>query len=111
MDTLPFRPIELAALDIARNIPRRWSVIAYRDLFGHIMIETCWGRIGAKGRTLVHSFRDEEQAFRYVRALLARRGTAHRRMGIAYSGLPERECFSLLNSNERDTTRSGRLAL
>lgn len=84
MDTLPFTPVELVAIDAARNIRRRWRVAAYRDLFGRVMIETGWGRIGGRGRDLVRSFADEAEALRYVRALLARRGTATRRIGVGY---------------------------
>lgn len=84
MDTLPFTPIELVAIDAARNIRRRWRIAAYRDLFGQVMIETGWGRIGGRGRDLVRSFGNEGEALRYVRALLARRGTATRRIGTAY---------------------------
>lgn len=91
MDSLPVRPVELVAVERARNVQRRWSVVAYRDLFGHIMIETGWGRIGAKGRRLVRSFADEADALRYVRRLLARRGTAQRRIGTRYERIPDRE--------------------
>lgn len=84
MDTLPFTPVELVAIDAARNIRRRWRVAAYRDLFGRVMIETGWGRIGGQGRSLVRSFADEGDALRYVCALLARRGTATRRIGTGY---------------------------
>lgn len=84
MDTLPFIPLELVAIDAARNIRRRWRVAAYRDLFGRVMIETGWGRIGGQGRELVRSFADECEALRYVRALLARRRTATRRIGVGY---------------------------
>lgn len=84
MDTLPFTPVELVAIDAARNIRRRWRVAAYRDLFGRVMIETGWGRIGGQGRSLVRSFADDGDALRYVRALLARRGTATRRIGTGY---------------------------
>jgi predicted DNA-binding WGR domain protein len=90
MDALPFQPVELAAVDAARNLRRRWSVVAYRDLFGQVLVETCWGRIGSRGRTLVHSFSDDQQALRYVRTLLARRGTAQRRIGASYLRLPDR---------------------
>ena len=84
MDTLPFTPLELVAIDPGRNIRRRWRVAAYRDLFGRVMIETGWGRIGGRGRDLVRSFADEGEALRYVRALLARRGRSTRRIGVAY---------------------------
>ncbi len=89
MDDLPFTPIELVAIEPARNTRRRWRVAAYRDLFGQVMIETGWGRIGAKGRELVHSFADEDAAQAYVRRLLARRRRAPRRIGAAYHPLAD----------------------
>ncbi|MEH3158286.1 MAG: hypothetical protein PGN08_04730 [Sphingomonas taxi] len=49
MDELPFTPVELVAVDAARNIRRRWRVAACRDLFGHVLVETGWGRIGGRG--------------------------------------------------------------
>ena len=84
MDELPFTPIDLAAIDAARNVRRRWRVAAYRDLFGQVVIETCWGRIGTRGRAQVRSFADEGAACAYVRGQLARRGRAVRRIGVAY---------------------------
>lgn len=84
MDALPFEPVELRAIDAARNIQRRWCVIAHRDLFGHVMVETGWGRIGARGRSLVRSFADETEARRYIRALLARRASTRVRLGVDY---------------------------
>ena len=84
MHALPFAPVELIALDPARNVRRRWRMVAYRDLFGTLVVETGWGRIGARGRMLSRCFADEAAALRYVRALLARRGTARRRIGTGY---------------------------
>lgn len=96
MDTLPFTPLELVAIDTARNIRRCWRVAAYHDLFGQVMIETRWGRIGGRGRKLVRSFVDEAEALRYVRALLARRGTATRRIGVGYLPInPPRRCVDM----------------
>lgn len=57
MDALPYDPVEL----VARG-----------------------GRIGAPGRTLTRSFAGEGEALRYVRALLARRARAVRRIGVGY---------------------------
>lgn len=84
MDTLPLEPIDLTAVDPTRNIHRRWSLVAMRDLFGEILVETSWGRIGARGRQLTKCFPDETTALRYARALLARRRTAQRRLGVGY---------------------------
>lgn len=84
MDALPFLPVELVAVDEPRGIRRRWRVAASRDLFGHVVVETRWGRIGAGGRVLVRSFADDAAAARYVRTLLSRRRSAPRRIGVAY---------------------------
>lgn len=51
-------PIELVALDPARNIWRRYSITASFDLFGMIVVETRWGRIGASGQAQRHAFSD-----------------------------------------------------
>lgn len=84
MDMLPLDPIDLVAVDSARGIRRRWSLTAARDLFGQVVVETEWGRIGRRGRRPVKSFADDDMALRYIRALLARRGTAERRLGVGY---------------------------
>lgn len=85
---LPFTPVELVAIDPARNCFRRWRVAASRDLFGRLVIETHWGRIGARGQVRCVSFADEGAALRHVRALLARRAGAVRRIGTAYVPRP-----------------------
>lgn len=88
METLPFEPLELVAIDPARNIRRSWQVMAAHDLFGRILVETRWGRIGSRGQRRVHSFCDEGEALRYVGTLLARRATAKRRLGVGYMRRP-----------------------
>ena len=84
MDQLPFTPVELVAINAQRNMRRRWRIAACRDLFGHVTIETGWGRIGGQGRRLLRSFATDADALRYVRTLLARRRGAARRIGTAY---------------------------
>lgn len=85
MDMLPLEPIDLVAVDPTRNIHRRWSLVATRDLFGEILIETSWGRIGSRGQQLTKRFPDEAAALRYARVLLARRHSAQRRLGVGYA--------------------------
>lgn len=102
MDELPFTPIDLVAIDDARNVRRRWQVAAYRDLFGQVMIETRWGRIGTQARALVRSFADEAAARTYVRGLLARRGRAVRRIGVAYRpAVPTRRHVDISTKSDR----------
>lgn len=81
--TLP-DPIELVALDPSRNIRRRYSISASLDLFGMIIVETCWGRIGACGQAQRHAFADRAAAERHIATTLRRRGTAEDRIGVAY---------------------------
>lgn len=76
--------IELVAFDPARNIRRRYSIIVGLDLFGMIVVEACWGRIGARGQTQQYAFPDRAAAERHIAATLRRRGTAERRIGVAY---------------------------
>jgi predicted DNA-binding WGR domain protein len=83
-DTLPYAAIELVARNPARGVYRRWRLQAARDLFGRVTVQTAWGRIGAPGRTLTRSFVAEDEALRYVRALLRRRAGAPRRLGTGY---------------------------
>lgn len=85
MDTaLPSRPIELVAIDPARNIRRRYRIAVDRDLFGSWVVETGWGRIGAAGSRMTHCFDDPAEAARFVGRSLARRASAPRRIGVAY---------------------------
>ncbi len=77
-------PVELVARDPARNIHRRYSIAASFDLFGMIVVETRWGRIGARGQAQRHAFADRAAAERHIAATLRRRGTAESRIGVAY---------------------------
>ena len=81
---LPSRPIELVAIDPARNIRRRYRIAVDRDLFGDWIVETGWGRIGAAGSRITERFDDPVEAARCVRRTLARRASAPRRIGAAY---------------------------
>ena len=65
-------PIELVALDPARNIRRRYSITASLDLFGMIVVETRWGRIGSHGQAQRHAFIDRAAADRHIAATLRR---------------------------------------
>lgn len=71
----------------ARNCFRCWRIEAGRDLFGVWMVHVRYGRIGCAGRLLVRSFAGEAAARGYVRAGLARRASAPRRIGAEYRGM------------------------
>ncbi len=74
----------LQAIDLTRKIARAYSIEASHDLFGWIVVERRWGRIGGAGRGERRAFATEGAAKSYVRSLLARRATAPRRIGVAY---------------------------
>jgi predicted DNA-binding WGR domain protein len=76
--------LELVAVDHARNINRRYSVEVSEDLFGFLVVETAWGRIGGWTAAKRVSFPDRGGADRAVAGHLRRRATAAKRIGVAY---------------------------
>ncbi|WP_081331634.1 WGR domain-containing protein [Sphingobium yanoikuyae] len=82
--TANLMPIALVALDPDRNVRRRYEIDISIDLFGVYIVETRWGRIGARGQSKRLSFADRAGAERYVGATLRRRHSAERRIGVPY---------------------------
>ena len=82
------RFIWLEAVSAERNIARRYAIEASCDLFGATIVEHSWGRIGRKGQSRKLSFADRNGADRCVAALLRRRQSSHRRIGVAYREIP-----------------------
>lgn len=74
----------LEAKDASRNIHRAYSIAFGQDLFGNWVVETTYGRIGGKGRTLVTVVDNENEALKYVRKCLRRRESAPKRLGTGY---------------------------
>ena len=62
------------AVDPTRNIAREYSVRATVDLFGRIVVEQRWGRIGCEGWGKTTSFENPEATERYIARLEACRG-------------------------------------
>ena len=76
--------LELVAVNHARNINRRYSVEVSEDLFGALIVETAWGRIGGWTAAKRVSFVDRAGADQVVIGHLRRRATAAKRIGVAY---------------------------
>jgi predicted DNA-binding WGR domain protein len=74
----------LEAKDASRNLHRAYSIAYGQDLFGNWIVETTYGRIGRKGRTIVTVVANEDEALKHVRKCLKRRESAPTRIGIAY---------------------------
>ena len=59
------------------NVARFYALMIERDLFGHVVLVRCWGRIGTRGRERVdpHSSEDEAAAaMAQIAAVKRRRG-------------------------------------
>jgi hypothetical protein len=76
--------IELQAKDAGSNRLRAWRIEAGPDLFGVWVTTVRFGRIGAADRALGYQFASETEVRSFVRTRLRRRGTAKRRIGVAY---------------------------
>jgi hypothetical protein len=76
--------IELQAKDVDANRLRAWRIEAGPDLFGVWVTTVRFGRIGAADRALGYQFASEAEVRAFVRTRLRRRGTAKRRIGVAY---------------------------
>ena len=76
--------IELQAKDVSANRLRGWRIEAGPDLFGVWVTTVRFGRIGMADRALGYQFASEAEVRSFVGARLRRRGTAKRRIGVAY---------------------------
>ncbi len=76
--------IALEARDADRNIARRYLVEISTDLFGTVIVESSWGRIGSRGQSRRVSFSGRELAHRHVERTLHKRAMAIKRIGTAY---------------------------
>jgi predicted DNA-binding WGR domain protein len=74
----------LEARDSTHNVHRAYSIAYGQDLFGNWVVETTYGRIGAKGRTIVTVVNNEEEALKHVQKALKRRQSAPKRIGVGY---------------------------
>ena len=78
------RTLHWQAIDTDRNIARDYHLTVSCDLFGWIVVEREWGRIGTRLRTMRETFVNEKEADRRIRAIIERRSDAKRRIGAAY---------------------------
>ena len=78
----------LEARDPSRNIARCYAIETSEDLFGAVIVDYAWGRIGTKGQSRRISFPTDVEAARFVRSLRQRRQGARKRIGVAYVEIP-----------------------
>ena len=78
------RTLHWQAIDSNRNIARDYRLTVSRDLFGWIVVDREWGRIGTRLRTMRETFVNEKEADRRIRAIIKRRSNAECRIGAVY---------------------------
>ena len=72
------------ARDDARNIAREYWVFMSTDLFGWVVVEAGWARIGTQGASRRRAFAQTEDALRFAGTIAQRRATAKQRIGVTY---------------------------
>jgi predicted DNA-binding WGR domain protein len=55
-------PVNLIHIDLARNMARFYGIEVQPTLFGEVSVLRNWGRIGTKGRGMMVTYGDEDQA-------------------------------------------------
>lgn len=61
MITQPYQ-LYVERTDRAKNMARFYAMSIDANLFGELCLTRRWGRIGAKGQTLIHHFEREQDA-------------------------------------------------
>ena len=72
------------AVDRDRNMARDYQLTVSQDLFGWIIVERAWGRIGARQKVLREAFEEESSAIAHIEGIKRRRASAAHRIGVEY---------------------------
>ena len=67
------RTLDLRRIDVARNMRRYYRLSVQRDLFGRACLIREWGRIGARGQSLIERHDDEGKAITALMRLAAQK--------------------------------------
>ncbi|WP_334180665.1 WGR domain-containing protein [Pseudoxanthomonas sp.] len=67
------RTLDLRRIDVARNMRRYYRLSVQRDLFGRACLIREWGRIGARGQSLIERHDDEGKAITSLMRLAAQK--------------------------------------
>ncbi len=74
----------LEAISPERDCYRAYRIEAGTDLLGDWLVEITFGRIGRAGNLVRYCVPSETAARKLVKATLAKRATAERRIGVGY---------------------------
>ncbi len=67
------RTLDLRRIEVARNMRRYYRLSVQRDLFGRACLIREWGRIGARGQSLIERHEDECKAITSLMRLAAQK--------------------------------------
>ncbi|MES2206754.1 MAG: hypothetical protein V4525_08165 [Pseudomonadota bacterium] len=76
--------ILLEASHPPKNIFRAYYICAYYDLFGSLMVDVTYGRIGSKGKCSTFFMEHPNDAKAFIMQLLKKRETSLKRIGVSY---------------------------
>ena len=62
MQSTEVTPVNLTHIDPERNMARFYGIEVQPTLFGEVSVLRNWGRIGTKGRGMMVTYEDENQA-------------------------------------------------
>jgi predicted DNA-binding WGR domain protein len=65
--------LDLRRIDLALNMQRYYRLSVQRDLFGRACLIREWGRIGARGQSLIENHEDEGRAITSLMRLAAQK--------------------------------------
>jgi len=74
--------------DRAKNMARFYSLSIDANLFGELSLTRRWGRIGARGQTIVHHFEREQDAVALFLNIIRQKRARGYRTRSAASGKP-----------------------
>ena len=74
--------LNLEARSADGRIAKSYSIRAETDLFGWMIVDRYWGRIGGKGQFKREAFAKRETADKHIRELPRRRSSARTRIGV-----------------------------
>ena len=75
----------LEARSDERNVNRAYEITVSLDLFGFVIVERRWGRVGSKlARNTARSFDNMPNAEIHVHSIITRRLNANGRIGVDY---------------------------
>lgn len=74
----------LHAKNPQKNVARAYTLHVGLNLFGEVEVVTIYGRIGARGRSKTYPCASQEEAWERVKAILKRRLSAPKRIGVHY---------------------------